>query len=379
MPASRTQLLGGGFQDAEGNLLSLGYLRLRLNQDEEVTGVGQIAAGIVLTINLDANGDVSTSPVQSVWANDVVTPVNSFYIVTGYTAAGQLAFGPNNQQITSGGVGGGTFDTGTWIPNTVLSWFYPAALGPTGPAGTTGATGPTGAAPSGPPTPTEILAGLNPLRVWKAVPNSGTLGAIIGLAPNTIANASALINATATATNSNSYSTSAGATDQASITFTGITGSGINPNVFQIFSTQTLKAAKWQTALVDTANVRVWMALTDVFSGNVTSLESDTPALHLIGFRYSTAAGDTTWQAVCSNSASQTTVNTGIAVDTLGHAFGIAVSQTSIVFQIDGTTVATIATNIPANTVRFGDILSVDNVGLANVRTVAVSAFTTSE
>ncbi len=369
MPATKTQLIGGNFQDAEGNVLALGYLRMRLSSDEEVTGVGQIAAGIVLRIQLNSSGSVDTVVPQSVWANDVMTPANSFYIVTGYKANGQLAWGPNNEQVISGA----TFDTGTWIPNVVLSWTYPAAFGPTGP------TGPTGGS-SGPPTPSDVLAGLNPLRVWKAVPNSGTLGDVIGFAPNVISNSSSLIAATATATNYNSYSTSSSAADQASITFTGITGSGLNPNVFQIFATRTLKAAKWQTALVDTANVRVWMALTDVYSGNVTSLEADVPTgLHIIGFRYSTAAGDTTWHAVCNDGTTQTAVDTGIAVDTVGHAFGIAVSPTSITFTIDNVSVATITTNIPANTVRFGDILSVDNVGLTNVKTVAVSAFTTSE
>jgi hypothetical protein len=152
MSATKTQLIGGQFQDSQGNLLALGYLTMRLSSDENVSGVGQVAAGIVATVNLGATGAVSTSPAQSVWANDVMTPVNSFYVVTGYTAQGQLAWGPNNQQVTSGGVGGGTFDTGTWVPNTVVSWSYPAVYGPTGPtggsggAGATGATGATGGA-----------------------------------------------------------------------------------------------------------------------------------------------------------------------------------------------------------------------------------------
>lgn len=130
MPA-KTQLTGGSFQDAEGNLLVNGYLTMKLNQDENISGVGNVCAGIEITIQLDSVGNVASSsstpvaPDQYVWANDVMSPVNSFYRVTGYTAKGQTAFGPNNQQVTSGGTGGGTFDTGTWVPNQVYVWTPP--------------------------------------------------------------------------------------------------------------------------------------------------------------------------------------------------------------------------------------------------------------
>lgn len=142
MPATKVQLIGGNFQDNEGNVLALGYLILRLSSDEQVPGVGQIAAGISTRINLNSSGSVDTLTPQLVWGNDQMVPANNFYIVEGYTAAGELAWGPNNEQAIGSG---GTFDVGTWVPNTVLSWFYPAAVGPTGPAGSNGVTGPTGA------------------------------------------------------------------------------------------------------------------------------------------------------------------------------------------------------------------------------------------
>lgn len=377
MPA-KVQLIGGNFQDSEGNVLSLGYLKMHLNQDENIIGVGQIAAGVTVTINLDVNGAISVSPVQSVWGNDQMTPVNSFYVVEGFTAQGQLAWGPNNQQIIGSG---GTFDVGTWIPNTVLSWFYPALLGPTGPAGSTGPAGATGTFASGPPTPVQLLQSLPALRLWKAITNSGSLGDNIGFNPGAVANASGLLAATPTQTNYNTYLTSNSATigNIATVSFNSLNSFAIQPNVGQIWSTQTLKAAKWQAALVDTANVRVWMAVGDFYITNIPNLVSDAPVLHLIGFRYSTAAGDTHWQAVCDNNGTQTVVDTGIAIDTLGHLFGIAVSPTSITFQIDNATVATITTNIMANTVMFADIISVDNVSLTNQKSVALAAFTTSE
>jgi hypothetical protein len=142
MPATMTELTGGHFQDAEGNVLANGYLKMILSTDGGISGVGMVCAGITITINLDANGSVIAG--QYVWGNDVITPVNSYYTVTGYTAAGQPAFGPNLQQVISGA----TFDVGTWVPNTAISWIPPATLqgpaGPTGPQGPQGSQGPAG-------------------------------------------------------------------------------------------------------------------------------------------------------------------------------------------------------------------------------------------
>jgi hypothetical protein len=118
MTASPVQLTGGNFQDSEGNPLVNGYLKMKLSQDGTIMGVGAICSGVEITIQLDANGSVVTSPAQSVWGNDIIVPANTYYTVTGYTAAGQPAWGPNVQQV----VGGPTFDVGTWVPNSVISW-----------------------------------------------------------------------------------------------------------------------------------------------------------------------------------------------------------------------------------------------------------------
>jgi hypothetical protein len=125
MSVSKTQLTGGGFQDSEGNLLVNGYLKMTLSQDAEVNST-QICSGVEITIQLDSVGNVASSASspsaadQYVWANDVLSPINTYYTVTAYTAAGQTAWGPNNQQVTSGGVGGSTFNTGTWVPNQIV-------------------------------------------------------------------------------------------------------------------------------------------------------------------------------------------------------------------------------------------------------------------
>lgn len=120
--AAKVQLIGGAFQDAEGEVLANGYLRLFLNQDENVAGAGNICSGPYVQIQLDEFGNVSEEPRQYIWANDQMLPVNSFYRVYGYKENSQLAWGPNNQQVSGSG---GTFDVGQWVPNVVISWVPP--------------------------------------------------------------------------------------------------------------------------------------------------------------------------------------------------------------------------------------------------------------
>lgn len=116
---SKVQLTGGVFQDAEGNVLANGYLMMKLSQDTSVTGVGNVCSGIEIKITLNSSGSVDTATPQYVWANDQMVPVNTFYRVTGYTAQGQPAWGPNNQQVLGSG---GTFDVGLWVPNQMFYW-----------------------------------------------------------------------------------------------------------------------------------------------------------------------------------------------------------------------------------------------------------------
>jgi hypothetical protein len=125
MAASLTQLTGGAFQDANGNVLANGYLTLKLSQDGNVSGVGNVCSGVAITIQLDSNGNVASSTStpaasnQYAWANANISPTNTFYKVTGYTASGQKAWGLNNQQIAAGA----TFNLDAWVPNSVIQWF----------------------------------------------------------------------------------------------------------------------------------------------------------------------------------------------------------------------------------------------------------------
>lgn len=112
--ASKVQLTGGAFQDPAGNVLANGYLLMQLSQDAQVNGSTEIAAGIELKLPLDANGNITTTPPQYVWPNDVLTPAGTFYTVSAYTAEGQLVWGPNAQQIFSNP---SPQNAGGWTPN----------------------------------------------------------------------------------------------------------------------------------------------------------------------------------------------------------------------------------------------------------------------
>lgn len=114
MSSSPVTLSGGAFQDSEGNLLANGYLKFVLSQDASVNS-SNICSGVTITIALDSSGNVVGG--SEIWGNDVLSPVNTFYKVTGYTAGGQPAWGPNNQQVV-----GTSFNLGNWVPNTVYSW-----------------------------------------------------------------------------------------------------------------------------------------------------------------------------------------------------------------------------------------------------------------
>lgn len=195
-PPTKVKLTGGAFQTSEGVVLASGYLELLLNQDGNISGVGQIVSGITIKILLDGAGSIlgtsgftlsaatsagvytgtvsggdnndyagltfvvtgftasaganngtftctastattltlangsavnethsgTATASQAIWGNDQMLPMNSYYRVTGFSAEGQPVFGPNNQQVNGSG---GTFDTGTWVPNQVISWTPP--------------------------------------------------------------------------------------------------------------------------------------------------------------------------------------------------------------------------------------------------------------
>lgn len=114
----KNQITGGAFQDATGNLLVNGYLLFELSQDGQVNGSTELAAGFKIKIPLDASGNVVTSPTYSVWPNDVITPINTFYNVSAYSAHGQLVWGPNAVQVFNSP---SPYNIGAWVPDAILT------------------------------------------------------------------------------------------------------------------------------------------------------------------------------------------------------------------------------------------------------------------
>lgn len=150
--ASKNQLTGGLFQDAEGNPLALGYLLLELSQDAQASPNIQIAAGYTVRISLNSAGSVDTTTAQSVWPNDVLSPENTFYNVSAYNTDGQLVWGPNSQQVFSTP---SPFDIGAWVPASVSTSI------PSGISITVGTT--TTLAPGSDATVTNVGSSVNPV------------------------------------------------------------------------------------------------------------------------------------------------------------------------------------------------------------------------
>jgi hypothetical protein len=79
----------GTWQLANGAPLALGYLKIRLNTDAAVLGIGgdQVTAGTIVTVALDVNGSIAGTVL--LWPNDQLTPINTVYIIQAYSASGQ--------------------------------------------------------------------------------------------------------------------------------------------------------------------------------------------------------------------------------------------------------------------------------------------------
>lgn len=88
------QIIGGTFT-------SNGYLLFRLVQDAVVNGSTLVSKGKVITVPLDSSGNIVTSTAYKLWPNDVMTPSSTYYMVSAYTSAGQLIWGPNAMVVLS--------------------------------------------------------------------------------------------------------------------------------------------------------------------------------------------------------------------------------------------------------------------------------------
>ena len=129
--------------------------------------------------------------------------------------------------------------------------------------------------------------------------------------------------------------------------------------------------------LNQTTNCRYWFGIKYSSAGapGATTFATDTPnGPFFVGFRFS-ASTDTDIQAVCMNgsSAATTVTSTGVAVDTSHpHLFEAVPASGTVYFYIDGALVATISTNIPANTQGMGLMVCADNKNTANAITIDI-------
>jgi hypothetical protein len=436
MSAAKTQLIGGKFQDSEGNLLINGYLRMFLSADEVVTGVGSICSGIFVQIQLDSNGSVasssSTPPAsnQFIWSNDVMTPVNSYYRVFGYAANGQLAWGPNNQQVI---FGSGIFDVGTWIPNSVISWQPPIqpvtlqtnevnngsqtildlhagsgiTLTDNGSGQVTVAssvaslvletngtpnssqtllnlaagTGVTLSNTAGTTTINSTQSGPRPSRGnwhgWSWI--GGNSATLTGASVNAYSDSPTTAGASDTNTSINPTSTEPAYFQTTTNASSGLGTSGVysggGSNEAGGFTVGILTDFQERVKVSDTVGVRYWIGAIDVTVSapiGANTLLTNTPLSSFIGFRYSSLL-DAHWQCVTNTSGTQTVVDSGVSVDTAaGHIFEFqSVGNGAVItFYIDSVLVATISTNIPVTNLRA--ITTVDN-SVAATKSISVA------
>ncbi len=104
---STTIVVGGAFQDSEGNKLSDGTLIWVLNRDAytDSTQTTLVCAGEAIEWTLDINGNIPGT--QTLWPNDQLLDVwnlqkDTYYTLSAKSASGQLAWGPNVVYIPTG-------------------------------------------------------------------------------------------------------------------------------------------------------------------------------------------------------------------------------------------------------------------------------------
>lgn len=112
MPVST--LSGGAFQDPLGNAIANGTLILELSAPatDVLTGEIQICTSAVSFL-LDVEGNVASTPTPTLWANNSITPTNTYYMARVYAKSGQLAWGPNAVYANQSG---GVINLSSWTP-----------------------------------------------------------------------------------------------------------------------------------------------------------------------------------------------------------------------------------------------------------------------
>lgn len=107
--------------------------------------------------------------------------------------------------------------------------------------------------------------------------------------------------------------------------------------------------------------MKYWIGLFNLVGRSITASSDTTPATDFAAFRFSTAAGDSNWKCCTRDNVGTQVVDSGVPVINNNNGPGVryrltiqvvgdGTNVTSVIFAINGATVATIAANLPRGT-----------------------------
>lgn len=161
---------------------------------------------------------------------------------------------------------------------------------------------------------------------------------------------------------------------------TALDNAGTSSNVVSFMRGSTAGANGFfynaRIGVVDNTDVRLFVGLANQTIAVTT--DSDNFAGHYVGFQYSTARGDTTWQIVTKNNTTQTVEDTGVSVGTakVYDMYLFCTPQcSSISWRLDNvtdatTTEGTVSATLPGSTTAMRGIVGVGAVAASakNIR-----------
>jgi len=127
---------------------------------------------------------------------------------------------------------------------------------------------------------------------------------------------------------------------------------------------------RWKSYIkLDQTTGNAWLGVANDIG--TPGLNSDDPKLPSIMFRG--LHTDTNWQAYTGDGTNSTISDTGIAIDTNGHEFEIAVTASFVDFYIDGQRVVRISTTLPATSAGMFDFAQIDTRAVTGTKSLNVA------